>query len=72
MKFWTFIMTLTLDTAIQSFHKAYNDVPPKFGCEMVRCSEDMTETITFLFYEPLQILVSPYQWLQLLGSTIKL
>ena len=28
-------------------HKAYNDVPPKFGREMVRSSEDMTETITF-------------------------
>lgn len=54
LKFWTFPVTLTLNTEIQPFQNtvADNDVHQiKFGSKRINSSEG-SETVTFQLYEP--------------------
>ena len=65
-------MTLTLNTAIQSFHEVmYHQT--KFGCKKISISEDMVETI-FSLYETvaLTLMVAKQSFRKtLLGFTTK-
>ena len=48
-----FAVTLTLNTAIQFFSKAYDDVPQtKYGCKGISSSEDTVETAIFCLCKP--------------------
>ena len=74
LKFWTFAVSLTLNTAIQYFHWTLWLTMichhTEFGCKRIISSEDIVETVIFWLYKPLLWLWPWRQQTHVFGMTL--
>ena len=59
LTFWTFVLTLNLNTVIPFFMMLYYQT--KFRCKPTSCLEDTTDIVIFWLYKPS---LSPWHWTQ--------